>query len=139
MERRRSMRAWTGAVAALLSAALLCGSAAIAAGPVCPALARLKPRNGWSSLDHNNCELCLFNRVRIGPGGRLSWNGAPIDEAKLRTYLRLTRAMTPQPVTLIRAEPGADCATIGRISRMIEVETPCPGRFCPYGIDRKRP
>lgn len=126
------------ALAASISAALLCGSAAPAAAPVCPALARLQPQNGWSRLDMNNCELCILNRIQIGPGSRLRWNGARIEETKLRSYLRLSRAMTPQPVTLIRAEPGADCATIGRISRMIQQETPCHGRVCPYGIDRKR-
>ena len=123
-------------LAGFLTAALLCTSAPAATAPSCPALARLVPRNGWRALDMNNCELCLFNRIRIGPSARLRWNGAPIDEKLLRTYLRLTEQMTPQPLTLIRAEPGADCATIGRISRLIERTTPCRGRYCPYGIAR---
>jgi len=129
------MTARSTTFAAFLCVAMLCGSAGVAAAPSCPALAPLQPRYGWRALDMGNCELCIFNRIRIGPGSRLRWNGAPIAEARLRTYLQLTRAMTPQPVTLIRAEPGADCATIGRISRMIERTTPCDGRrFCPYGI-----
>lgn len=126
----------TSRLAGLLCAMLLWGSAGEAAAPVCPALDRLTPRNGWRARDNNNCELCMFNRVRIGPGSRLRWNGAPIDEARLQTYLRLTREMTPRPLTLIRAEPGADCATIGRISRLIERTTPCNGRSCPYGLAR---
>jgi hypothetical protein len=109
-------------------------ASAAAAAPSCPALARLNPRNGWRALDMNNCDHCLFNRIRIGPGSRLRWNGAPIDEKLLSTYLQLTRQMTPQPVTLIRADPGADCATIGRIGRLVERTTPCRGRFCKYGI-----
>lgn len=122
-------------LAGLLCAALLWTSAGAAAAPSCPALARLQPQTGWRTVGIYDCDHCTINRIRIGPGSRLRWNGAPIEEPRLRTYLQLTEQMIPQPVTLIRAEPSADCATIGRISRMIERETPCAGRrFCPYGI-----
>ena len=128
------MRTGSAVLAGLGAIALLCTSAGAAAAPSCPALARLNPRNGWRALDMETCELCLFNRIRIGPGIRLRWNGAPIDEKLLATYLKLTEQMTPQPVTLISAAPGADCPTIGRISRLIERLAPCEGRFCKYGI-----
>lgn len=122
-------------LAAFLAAALLSGSAA-AAAPACPALVRLQPRNGWSHLNSNNCELCLFNEVRISRSGWLRWNGRPVEEATVRLYLQRSREMNPQPVTLIRVLPGADCATIGRISRLIERTTPCYGAHCPYGLAR---
>jgi hypothetical protein len=130
----------SAAVLASLGAALLCGATEAAAAPTCFALARLQPRDGWSELDSNNCELCMFNQIRIGPGSDLRWNDTPIGDSKLRIYLGRIRAMIPQPVTLIRIDPRADCATIDRISRMVERETPCPrGSFCRYGLDKRMP
>jgi len=133
------MVTWRASIAVLLSVASPLGSgtaAGPAAAPACPALARLRPGNGWSHLNSNNCELCLFNEVRISRSGWLRWNGRPVDEATVGIYLQRTREMIPQPVTLVRALPGADCETVGRISRLIERTTPCRGPHCPYGLAR---
>jgi biopolymer transport protein ExbD len=53
-----------------------------------------------------------FNTLSIAPNGQVGWNGAPVDLVTLRTYLDMTRTMTPEPELHIAADPYARYARV---------------------------
>jgi biopolymer transport protein ExbD len=59
-----------------------------------------------------------FNTLSVAPSGQISWNGAPVDLATLRSYLDLTRTMTPEPELHIAADAYARYA---RVDEMLAV------------------
>jgi|GEM_PF-2897473 len=121
-------------VAVLLSAALLCGSAAFAAAE-CPALARLEPANGWRPAEFHMCEPdCIIVTVWIGPGRSVRMEKKEIGDAALKARLGRWRRMLPQPMTWVVVDPAADCETLGRITRLIERTRPCEHHYCHYAL-----
>ena len=59
-----------------------------------------------------------FNTLTVAPTGQIGWNGVPVDLATLRTYLDMTRKMTPEPELHIAADPFARYA---RVDEMLAV------------------
>ncbi len=59
-----------------------------------------------------------FNTLSVAPSGQIGWNGAPVDLVTLRTYLDMTRTMTPEPELHIAADPYARYA---RVDEMLAV------------------
>ena len=59
-----------------------------------------------------------FNTLSVAPTGQIGWNGAPVDLVTLRSYLDLTRTMTPEPELHIAADPYA---RYSRVDEMLAV------------------
>src|SRR5947209_9508731 len=97
-----------------LVGALLLSMPNIALAAECPSLSGMRRHHFWSANDQWRCELCGFNRVKIGRGHSLKWNGRSIAADRLRTYLRMVQKMNPQPVTLIMVDKRANCREITR-------------------------
>jgi biopolymer transport protein ExbD len=59
-----------------------------------------------------------INTLTVAPSGQIGWNNAPIDLVTLRTYLDMTRTMTPEPELHIAVDPYARYA---RVDEMLAV------------------
>jgi hypothetical protein len=121
---------------ALIAGLLLAVSAPLQATASCPALDRLRADPHWTS--RQPCHPCIFNRVGVGPGTRISWDWRPATDAVLRAHLRRSRASIGQFTLLIVAE-GADCGTIARVSALIERDSRCREDGCNYGLGQDPP
>jgi len=47
------------------------------------------------------------NKIIIDPAGTVSWNGVPVDEVTLRTYLDAAAAINPEPELHFQPDPAA--------------------------------
>ena len=84
--------------------------------------------------------MCMFNRIYIGPGNELHWNGAKVIFATLNRYLSIIRNMAPVPFTELAIRPGADCGMIAQVRASIERAVPCePGWHCSFSLVEARP
>jgi hypothetical protein len=118
------------AIIALAVAAL--GVAAPAKAAVCPAEAALRADPRWRDRD---CEMCMINRIYVGPRTDLRWNGARVTVETIRRYLAITHLMAPQPFTMLVIRPGADCAVLAAVRATIERGLPCaPGYYCSFAL-----
>jgi biopolymer transport protein ExbD len=45
------------------------------------------------------------NKITIATDGTVSWNGAPVDEVRLRQYLDVSAAMNPEPELHFQPDP----------------------------------
>jgi hypothetical protein len=112
------------------------GVAAPARAAVCPAEAALRADSRWRSRD---CELCVINRIYVGPESELRWNGARVTPGTLRQYLGITAHMNPLPFAEFIIRPGADCEMIAHVRTWIERAVPCePGFHCGFALVHDR-
>lgn len=122
-------------VVAMLLLALT--SIAPAQAATCPQQAQLRADPRWTPRDEENCHHCIFNIVVAGPTDLLLWNGSPVTEARLATFLRRGARLDPPPVTLLlihNGSNGADCALLARVVAAIERHGECYGDHCPFGL-----
>jgi hypothetical protein len=118
--------------AALLLALAFAGPARAA---ICHQQVELAADPRWAPQDGDNCDMCDFNYVGVGPGERLRWNGADVSETTLAQYLEIVANMEPRPVTLLLIGRAADCALLARIVTAIETHGDCgPGERCAFGL-----
>jgi biopolymer transport protein ExbD len=61
-----------------------------------------------------------INKLSVDPSNQILWNGAPIDEATLRTYLDRTRAMDPQPELHVQPDPQSRYEITNRVLAVIK-------------------
>jgi biopolymer transport protein ExbD len=47
------------------------------------------------------------NKIIIDAAGTVSWNGVPVDEVTLRTYLDAAAAINPEPELHFQPDPAA--------------------------------
>jgi len=59
------------------------------------------------------------NRVMVTAAGEFTWNGAPVDDIRLRQYLDIVGQMSPMPVTVVSMEPGASPAAVATLRSAI--------------------
>jgi biopolymer transport protein ExbD len=57
----------------------------------------------------------VINKLSIDPMRTITWNGTPIDEGTLRTYLARTAEMSPEPELHIQPDPQAPFDVIDRV------------------------
>ena len=62
------------------------------------------------------------NEVVIRRSDAILWNGQALDEPTLRTQLRFTRRMKPQPELHLRPDPDARYEVVDRVLAMIKHE-----------------
>jgi hypothetical protein len=101
---------------------------------ICHQQVELSADPRWARQDGDNCDMCDFNYVGVGPGERLRWNGAELTEARLAQYLEIVANMEPRPVTLLLIGRAADCALLARIVAAIETRGECYGERCTFGL-----
>lgn len=102
---------------------------------ICHQQVELSADPRWAPRDRDNCELCDFNYVGVGPGTLLRWNGAAVTEATLAQYLEIVADMQPRPITLLLIGRAADCALLARIVAAIETHADCGrGERCAFGL-----
>jgi hypothetical protein len=80
--------------------------------------------------------MCTINRIRVGPGTSLHWNGASVNFATLRRYLEITGFMTPVPFAAVFIRPDADCGLIARVRATVEEMLRCDGPYCSFALVR---
>ena len=69
----------------------------------------------------------VLNRLAIGPGRTLTWNGVSIDRVTLGQYLAYTQAMSPRPVLVSRLDPAADPTLVQSVRDEIDRALGCNG------------
>ena len=90
----------------------------------------------WQRADAP-CELCSFNKITVDLTGALRWNGEPIDRATLEKYLRLQRAMQPEPVVVLGFKKGTPCEPVRYARQSMEQILDCKNGFkCRVGNQR---
>ena len=57
---------------------------------------------GWITPRQGRGVLSLLNVISVQDAHRIEWNGKPISELTLQSYLEITRDMNPVPVTQIK-------------------------------------
>ena len=113
------------------------GVAQSASAATCPAEAALRADPRWRERD---CHLCVINRIHVGPGADLHWNGVRVTLLTLSQYLTITASMNPVPFAEFIIRPGAACGTIAQVRATIERALPCePGFYCGFALARDRP
>jgi biopolymer transport protein ExbD len=60
------------------------------------------------------------NTLSVAPSGQIGWNGTPVDLTTLRTYLDMTRTMTPEPELHIAADPYARYARVDEVLAVVQ-------------------
>ena len=77
------------------------------------------------------------NYVSIGTK-ELMWNGIPIDEPTLRSYLHAVATLNPRPRTFLYGV-GVDCTELQRVAALIDAESGCTPRDCIVIFDLPSP
>lgn len=57
----------------------------------------------------------IKNVVRIDPSRTIYWNGTPINSATLKTYLRQTTQMDPEPELHLEPDPNAPYVVVDQV------------------------
>ena len=70
------------------------------------------------------------NVISAAEQSTVLWNGTRVTEAQLRTYLGLVKSMPAGNLTVLAADPRADCAFADRIRRMINDVLSCTEESC---------
>jgi len=72
------------------------------------------PRNQTPPVDPQK------NKIIIDPAGTVSWNGQPVDEVTLRTYLDAAAAINPEPELHFQPDPQAKYEKVDQILAVIK-------------------
>jgi hypothetical protein len=67
--------------------------------------------------------------------GKYRWNGVPVDERKVATYVKLAAMMTPVPF-LVFDPKGSNCNDATRLRDLIDQNYPCREGACGQGDAR---
>ena len=67
----------------------------------------------------------IINTLKIEKAGTLRWNDAKIDRARLIHYLDIVPRMNPVPMTVLKVDADADCATVEQIRDQLEKQLQC--------------
>lgn len=78
------------------------------------------------------------NSIAATADGRVSWNGAPIDDALLRRYAGVVAQLNPTPVTIVYAR-GLSCERLRTITELIAAEVKCGPDLCVVTFDSPPP
>lgn len=60
------------------------------------------------------------NKIVIDPAGTILWNGTPIDEATLSTYLEQTKGMQPEPELHFQPDASARYEKVDEVLAIIK-------------------
>lgn len=91
---------------------------------------------GWITPRQGRGVLSVLNVISVGEAGRIKWNGRPISEADLESYLKQTSEMNPVPVTQIKFVANVDCETVRRLRALMSTNLDCTYRKCAEGAEK---
>ncbi len=91
---------------------------------------------GWVKPRQSRSVLSLLNVISVRDDSLIEWNGKPISEATLQTYLKVTSGMNPVPVTQIKFAPKADCETVRRLRALMSTNLDCTYGKCAEGAEK---
>jgi hypothetical protein len=119
------------AFAIWLAAGLVLGSCTRAEPMACT-----PPRDNWPKPHNFDGLVPIQNRLSLDRSGALHWNGERISIAKLRTYLRATHQMDPEPFVFLETEMGVSCKALDRVRDEMDKALECgkPYSGCAEGI-----
>ncbi|WP_179187186.1 biopolymer transporter ExbD [Sphingomonas sp. TZW2008] len=60
------------------------------------------------------------NKITISTDGTVAWNGAPVDEVRLRQYLDVAAAMNPEPELHFQPDPQVRYDSVDRTLAVIK-------------------
>jgi len=78
----------------------------------------------WGKQGIENGELVTFNELVVGPSSML-WNASTIDWTTLEDYLKQTKVLSPQPVTVLIVKDRANCDDVWAVRHMMESQLRC--------------
>lgn len=87
---------------------------------------------GWANSQTGKPVSVLANAVEL-EGRNIRWNGVPISERTLATYLGMARTMNPLPYLIFDPGVEPDCAFASRIQSLLEREYSCGEVQCWQG------
>ncbi|MES1975040.1 MAG: hypothetical protein V4472_21490 [Pseudomonadota bacterium] len=84
------------------------------------------------------------NVAELDRDSHLYWNEAPIDASTLRLYTNTVTEIRPQPLTILRADPRAECELFQSVIADITAAANCAPSTCilewtPLPHDPRRP
>jgi hypothetical protein len=71
------------------------------------------------------CHLCDLNLLEVRRNGKITWNGARIDEGTLRRYLKLTADMVPRTMIRFDYSKGTPCGPVRQVRTILNEEQDC--------------
>jgi hypothetical protein len=91
---------------------------------------------GWAAPEDVILHHVVVNYLSRPTAETVRWNGHQISRAQLIEYLRLTRQMSPAPVTVL--DPGADpdCNALESVRNDIDAAVQCQRGGCAEGRRR---
>ena len=90
---------------------------------------------GWASpADGQPAHVYGVNIITMVEG-KSRWNGVPVDEGKVATYVKLAAKMTPPPF-LVFDPQGSNCDDATRMRDLIDQNYPCRDGACGQGDAR---
>lgn len=70
------------------------------------------------------------NVIEVNAEDVLLWNGLPVTEDEVRTYLGLVMQMASANLTVLKSDPQTPRATLGRIRQMMQDVLNCDSGSC---------
>jgi biopolymer transport protein ExbD len=62
----------------------------------------------------------IKNKVIITPDGQIQWNGSPVNDAVLASYLEQTKTINPEPELHFQPDPQARYEVVDRVLAVIK-------------------
>ena len=89
------------------------------------------PLSGWAATSSGKSPYVLWNTVSLH-GRQIRWNGVPISQPTLASYLRRGARMNPIPVIVFHPDFN-DCWFDRRIQHLLARSFPCRSGICFQG------
>lgn len=83
----------------------------------------------WGNPDSDSGSARRASNTVSFVDGVLQWNGAPINETRLRQYVVAASRITPRPVMIVHAH-GMSCEKLQAVTALIEGEGKCSPELC---------
>ena len=93
------------------------------------------PRTYWNK-PHNFVGLVpLRNDIALDRNGILYWNGKPISQQQLGSYLRISHTLNPEPEEILQTEMGVSCSELEAVRTQMDQNLDCRSSHrCGEGI-----
>ena len=89
------------------------------------------PRHWKNEVSGQDPAENVTNIVMIDKAGTIHWNGMPLDTVRLRQYMDVVATMLPTPGTAVEVDPGAPCAQVAEVVRIVASAVECE-RLCSF-------
>ncbi len=91
---------------------------------------------GWITPRHGLGALSTLNVISVSKSGAVTWNGENVSRDTLRSYLEVTKTLTPSPVTQMKFDSQVDCDTVVQLRQEISRLLDCSYGLCAEGSGR---